>query len=281
MFKCFLESHRFGKYQLGSNHRNRRYAGENMKNHHFKIFIVIFYSILSNSIAQIIGFSPNVDTLFTAGGCTPTQIVASYRYCFENIDTLQITPDWNTSFWSGSSFWSSRNIYYDKVYFLINDSLKQYKSELLIRPVDNYQKTPISVPFDSVTNFDFRKYYIRLVLRNNDNIIDSLSQFCIALIGMGITEKTGSVSDCFQLLYNYPNPFNLETIIKYNIAKASKTQILIFNIYGQLIDLLVDDIFSPGIYSTKWKADKLVSGQYIIILKSDDRFESRKCLLLK
>jgi hypothetical protein len=252
-----------------------------MKKNQFKIYLVIFYSITTNSIAQIIGFIPNIDTLFTAGGCTPTQIVASYRYCFENIDTLQITPDLNTSFWSGSSFWSSRNIYYDKVYFLINDSLKQYKSELLIRPVENYQKNPISVSFDSVTNIDFRKYYIKLVLRNNDNIIDSLSQFCIAIIGMGITEKTGSVTDRFQLLYNYPNPFNIETIIKYNIGKTSKTQIFIYNINGQLIELLVDEILSPGIYSTKWKADRLVSGQYIIILKTDDNFEFRKCLLLK
>jgi hypothetical protein len=257
------------------------YAGENMKNHHFKVFIVIFYSILSNSIAQIIGFSPNVDTLFTAGGCTPTQIVASYKYCFENVDTLQIIPNWNTSFWSGSSFWSSRNIYYDKVYFLVNDSLKKYTSELLIEPVDNYQEIPISVSLDSVTNFDFKKYYIKLILRNNDNIIDSLSQFCIAIIGTGITEKTGSASDCFQLLYNYPNPFNQETIIKYNIAKFTNTQILIYNINGQLIELLVDEKLSPGIYSTTWKTDRLVSGQYVIILKSEDKVKSIKCLLLK
>jgi hypothetical protein len=258
-----------------------RYAGKNMKKYLSKSLILLFFIICDNSKSQIISFYPRVDTLYTAGGCTPTQIIASYRYGFNNLDSLQISSDLNTHFWSGISFWSPSNIYYDKVYFLINDSLKQFQSELLIVPVNSYQKTPIFIPFDSVRAFDYRNYFIKLILKNNDIIIDSLSQFCIAKIGNGVKDKTGLVLDFDQLLYNYPNPFNQETTIIYNITKTSKAQILIYNIYGQLIELLVNQTLSPGSYSSKWKTDRLVSGQYFIIFKTGDKLETRKCLLLK
>jgi hypothetical protein len=161
----------------------------------------------ANSDAQVLGFYPQTDTLFTAGGCTPTELIVSYKSSVDNIDTLNILPGWNTGFWTGKDnfFW--------EVYFLIKNSLDLYQPELWIEPQQYSEwEQPIKIIFDSLLRFDYRRYYFKLFLLSNDIKVDSLSQFCIAKIGIGVEQTVDKPVLSDQLYSNYPNPFNQETI---------------------------------------------------------------------
>ncbi|MDX1699949.1 MAG: chitobiase/beta-hexosaminidase C-terminal domain-containing protein, partial [Melioribacteraceae bacterium] len=67
-----------------------------------------------------------------------------------------------------------------------------------------------------------------------------------------------------QLYGNYPNPFNPTTKIKYGISEQSKVSLVIYNILGERVISLADDIKQPGYYEMIWNASKLSSGMYIV-----------------
>jgi len=88
-------------------------------------------------------------------------------------------------------------------------------------------------------------------------------------------------------LYNYPNPFNPETTISFNLPKTSEIQLEIYNIKGQKVKTLINDSLYPGNHSITWNgkdaAGKIVgSGLYLYKLKIGDKPELvKKCMLLK
>jgi hypothetical protein len=67
----------------------------------------------------------------------------------------------------------------------------------------------------------------------------------------------------FELFRNYPNPFNPETIISYQLPVTSKVELKIYNMLGQEIATLVNTTQSPGYYPISWNAHGYSSGMYI------------------
>jgi hypothetical protein len=63
---------------------------------------------------------------------------------------------------------------------------------------------------------------------------------------------------------NYPNPFNPSTKIKYSVPLESRINILIYNILGEKIDELVNEIQLPGNYEMNWSGNNHPSGIYLL-----------------
>lgn len=82
-------------------------------------------------------------------------------------------------------------------------------------------------------------------------------------------------------LSNYPNPFNPSTTISYNLLSNSNVLLNIYNIKGQLIDTVVNDIQTKGKYSVIWYADNHSSGLYFYKITIGAQTITGKCLLLK
>ena len=71
----------------------------------------------------------------------------------------------------------------------------------------------------------------------------------------GLREMIGSEFPVnFSLEQNYPNPFNPVTTITYNLPVASRVSIKIYNILGQEVKALLDDVQQLGFNSTVWDA---------------------------
>ncbi len=90
----------------------------------------------------------------------------------------------------------------------------------------------------------------------------------------------------FKLCENYPNPFNPETMIEYNIPKQGKVIITVFNVLGQKIRILVDSEHVPGMYRTiwdgkDWLGKPMNSGIYFYRLDSDNFHEVKRMVLLR
>ncbi len=88
-------------------------------------------------------------------------------------------------------------------------------------------------------------------------------------------------------LSNFPNPFNPTTTIKFSIQNDSKITLTIYNIKGQKIKTITQNIFTKGSHSIIWNGDDEIgefvsSGVYLYKLNVNDKTESvKKCLLLK
>jgi len=85
---------------------------------------------------------------------------------------------------------------------------------------------------------------------------------------------------------NYPNPFNNETVIRFNLAKAHKTSLSIYNIKGQKVRNLSCDNVKSGLNSVVWDGKNNLghpvgNGIYYLRLSSGSNSLTRKMLLLK
>jgi len=94
------------------------------------------------------------------------------------------------------------------------------------------------------------------------------------------------IPDDFRLYQNYPNPFNPETTIKYVITKISKVKLEIYNISGQKIKTLVNEIKFPGYSEIIWDGTsdsgaKVSSGIYYYKLRVGDFIQVKKMAYIK
>ena len=86
---------------------------------------------------------------------------------------------------------------------------------------------------------------------------------------------------------NYPNPFNPETTISFDLLQDSKVNITIYNIKGQKVKILVNESLIKGIHEVLWNGrnnhNRLVaSGVYLYKLNVNGKDHSvKKCLMLK
>ncbi|MCB9258108.1 MAG: PQQ-binding-like beta-propeller repeat protein [Ignavibacteriales bacterium] len=104
------------------------------------------------------------------------------------------------------------------------------------------------------------------------------------------TENNNELPTEFELFQNYPNPFNPATKIKFQLAETSKLELNIFNIAGEKVKLLNNDIKNAGYYSIDWNGlndqnEEVSSGIYIFqmkaISKSSNFQKSIKMIKLK
>lgn len=79
-------------------------------------------------------------------------------------------------------------------------------------------------------------------------------------------KKQMDKTESFQLISNYPNPFNPITNICYNVPVKGYLSIEIFNVMGQKIKTLANHVHAPGQYKIAWNTRKnnaLTSGIYL------------------
>ena len=89
------------------------------------------------------------------------------------------------------------------------------------------------------------------------------------------------IADDFQLLQNFPNPFNPSTTIEFTIAKQSNVSLSVFNVLGQKVAELVNESMEPGNYNVRFDASGFSSGVYLYQLRTDGATIVKKMQLLK
>jgi hypothetical protein len=91
----------------------------------------------------------------------------------------------------------------------------------------------------------------------------------------------------FELRQNYPNPFskgsggNPTTTVVYQLPKASKVSLKVYNILGKEVAELVNAEQNPGTYKVSFNGAGLASGVYFYRIIAGDFASSKKMILLK
>ena len=89
-----------------------------------------------------------------------------------------------------------------------------------------------------------------------------------------------------KLYQNYPNPFNPATRIKYQVASRGKVNIKVYNVAGQLVKTIVDEVMNPGYYELIWdgtnnRGSSIASGVYFCRMEAPDYVKSMKMVILR
>ncbi|MBN2029007.1 chitobiase/beta-hexosaminidase C-terminal domain-containing protein [bacterium] len=96
--------------------------------------------------------------------------------------------------------------------------------------------------------------------------------------------QRGQIPTVYGLSQNYPNPFNPVTRIQYQLPKTSHVNLGVYNLTGQEVVCLVNEMKEKGIYSVEWdgrdsQGAYLPSGIYIYQIKAGEFTESKKLIL--
>ncbi len=109
----------------------------------------------------------------------------------------------------------------------------------------------------------------------------------INLVGSAVDESDlDNIPTSFELGQNYPNPFNPTTKIKYGLPTKSYMTLKVYNLLGQEINTLVDQVVPAGTHETEWDGrDKtgaeVATGIYFYKLIAGDFVDTKKMMLIK
>ncbi len=108
---------------------------------------------------------------------------------------------------------------------------------------------------------------------------DSTANFCIK----ALTIKH-FIND--NLNQNYPNPFNSSTTITYNLLERTEVVLCIYNLLGQKVITLIDEVQNAGNKAVVWdgrnySGQGVGSGIYIYRLKTEETIQGKRMMFLR
>ena len=90
-----------------------------------------------------------------------------------------------------------------------------------------------------------------------------------------------SKSGISKLYQNFPNPFYVSTVISFDLAKQSRTQLYIYSANGKLVSTIIDQVMPAGKHYITWQAKTLASGKYFLTLKADNYTKTERMVIIK
>ena len=178
------------------------------------------------------------------------------------------------------------------------------------------QLSQLNTPTGDFVDFAFSHDFLYMAFQNNLEVIDisdsqnprvvgyrrdypstgpaakdDLIYSCNGVIGLTILRNdliTSIKADKLRMtirdsyLYqNFPNPFNEQTIISYEIPHTSNVQLKIYNILGEKVRTLVNGKQEEGFYDIVFNARELGTGVYFYTLQTDNIRVVRSAFLIK
>jgi hypothetical protein len=159
--------------------------------------------------------------------------------------------------------------------------------------VDDYPGVPTNLTFPGmsasrVTGFDVLTAFQQEMITEDENgkllIRDLMVKdypIIISISPISVDIDTHSSPFTSALHQNYPNPFNTQTTITYELKENARVSLKIYNIFGQLVETVVNNFNTAGYHSVFWDASNVSSGLYFYRIEAGDFTETKNCLILK
>lgn len=167
-----------------------------------------------------------------------------------------------------------------KASFLVNSDVPQQYSVQLRDITPGKHQIKISYNYTSYT-------YLRKLYIDKMEIINNKGNLLKPKPAIEADENSNiSLPETFRLEQNFPNPFNPDTQIKYQLPIDTHVTIRVFNTLGQEIKLLVDEDKKAGFYTLNWNGlnnfgNPVGSGIYLYMIQADKYYNIKKMVFIK
>ena len=173
-----------------------------------------------------------------------------------------------------------------------SDLMKDMKST----EYDDFQAWKISIEREKVDNDielswgDVSGFADALHIVINGEAIDMHAQNTLELSTMidaaaivvgNVDSYLNPIPDEFGLSAAYPNPFNPTTNLGLALNADGFVSMSVFNIRGQMVEVLVDRNMNAGYHNITWNADGISSGMYFVKVETGANTAIQKLMLLK
>jgi hypothetical protein len=202
-----------------------------------------------------------------------------------------------------TDFWQSGGVFcddYGRIYIcnFASGYIESWEPDL------QYAYSPLSVPEGSQDSLEYpasivldtyygecealviEKYWRQTGIKTI--IIDggsSLSKPVLGFEGGNLVAPKREIATSLPLSYKlnhaYPNPFNSECKISFQIPVETHVNLEVFNILGQKVATLIDETKKAGSYTANFDASKLSSGTYFYTLRTDSYSNTKSVILIK
>ena len=169
------------------------------------------------------------------------------------------------------------------VYYAFVSEIDQYNGTLKIHDFINYMvSTGYLNPNEFLGSFEFGN---EIVHGNGQTIINQYSISLNETLGE-IKSPNGILTSYYNLNDNYPNPFNPSTNITYRLYTDGLVRITIYDMLGNVIKQIVDEVQNSGYKRAEWNAtdnlgQPVSAGVYLYSLEVGDFRQTKKMILLK
>lgn len=80
---------------------------------------------------------------------------------------------------------------------------------------------------------------------------------------------------------SFPNPFNPSTNIRFGLPTTENVKVSVYNITGQLLDILHNGELRAGFHNFPWDGSRFASGVYLVVINSSHHVSKQKIILAK
>jgi hypothetical protein len=97
-----------------------------------------------------------------------------------------------------------------------------------------------------------------------------------------VIEITGEIPEKYDLMQNFPNPFNPETKIRFALPEKSFVVLKVYNVLGQLVEKVIDNRqLDAGVHQVTFDGSRLASGIYFYRIEAGKYTQTKRMVVLK
>ncbi len=136
------------------------------------------------------------------------------------------------------------------------------------------------LPLDDFSSLTTREHLAQLIISGDPNTVYVDNIYFYSDV-VGIETQDNLRPSTLVLEQNFPNPFNPQTTIAFQLIEADYVTLNVYNISGQLVVNLVNQRLTMGTHTVAFNGSNLPSGSYYYSITAGETKAVKKMLLLK
>ena len=235
------------------------------------------------SLTVVGGYSGTSDVYVTVTDPLSATDVDTFAVTFNNIAPVVNLPD-SISFDADTSYAMD---YFSLVTDNDPDSTLYFAFSASNDSLERSYDTDNGILTLSATSGFSGQVFLYLTVTDPDTVLahDTCVVWVMPSLGVG-DEDDGNLPDDYMLAQNYPNPFNPSTAIEYALPEQTHVTLVVFNVLGQEMQVLVDEVQSAGTHIAFWDGidyhgQAAASGVYFYRIQAGVFNLTKKMVLIK
>ena len=97
----------------------------------------------------------------------------------------------------------------------------------------------------------------------------------------GLGDSSYHIPDKYRSYSNFPNPFNPDTVIEYELPQSCQVELVVYDLNGSVVRTITSGVQNVGKHSVRFDGSELASGIYFYQLNAGEFRGVKRMLLTK